>query len=195
MKVLRFAALAAALGQAALAGPVLQLFPKNGAEVPGNILTGKNETVGWGFSLTNDTLWMVPTAVQLLGDPFPVGTGSSFHDLLGPWFMFNGTAVGPGENLTQSWSPGATGFAEFDFPDSPFSMISAPLQLELDYDVFDADPSLGGNWVSSTSLTVDAQFQVPNPPTPPAPPSVPEPGTAALLLPVAAAFVFLRKRR
>ncbi len=198
-RVIRLAAIAAAMGSAAWAGPVLTLYPNNGAPVAGNVLSGNNQTVGWGMLLTWDgsyqsdtTDWIVPTAVQLLTDPSPVGTAADFTDLLGPWFFNYGpSGIAPGGSLNLTWSQGTTGFAEFAFPASSFPLTSPTLTIEMDYDVYDNDPAGGGNWLASAALDTTAQFQV-TAPSPFVP--TPEPGTWGLAAVGAAVLLAARRR-
>ena len=83
----------------AMAAPVLQLNPLGGvvSGLPG-------ATVGWGFTLTNDVGFLIPTFVNFCegassSAPCPATRGT-FTDFLA---QFQSVAVGPGATLTESF--------------------------------------------------------------------------------------------
>ena len=151
----------------------LDLNPLNG-QVAGQADT----TVGWGFTINGDlTDWLVVTAVQLGGDPFPVGTAANFTDLLSVWVGNNSYAIAPGASLTQGYA-GGLGLAEFAIPGSNNpGDTSGVIMLKLEYDLYDADPFVDGaaNYVGSHEASAAAQIDVI------AASTAPEPGSWVLM--------------
>lgn len=171
---MRFAlsALAVSLMMApAWSAPMLTLDPPDGAisGVPGS-------TIGWGFSLSSDaTNWTLITAVQM-----NVGAVGVFEDYLSAWVSNNSFALAPGAlPLIQAFSAGvpgvtATGLASVILnANAPLGAITGA--MDISYELYDADPFQGGNFVSAGNFTPAFQITV----SPVA--DIPEPATAMLV--------------
>lgn len=156
----------------------LSLDPPSGA------LNGApGETVGWGFTLTNDSnYYLVVTGADFLHQSPTLG---SFTDLVGPQYL----VLEPDNTLTQAFDASMQqGIGQFVLNlDAPVnSLISG--QISLSYDLFSTDPTLD-NFDSirdtiSTGNTVAAPASV----------AVPEPATALLMVAGVPVFTALRRR-
>lgn len=170
------------LGIPAFAAPVLTLDP-------GTPLGGApGTTVGWGFTLTNTTNYIVVTQVSFLTNPAP----NTFTDLLGPQFLVVG---GANTSVTQAYDPiNSLGLGSFFIaPGTPTGLI--PGQLGYAYDEYSTDPNdpnfdPNTSYVTSDIGFVNATVNVQN-----RTPEVPEPSTWALALTGLAAAVALQRRR
>jgi hypothetical protein len=128
-----------ALGLAApaRAAPILTVTPNDGA------LYGKpGETVGWGFTLTNDDDYLVVTGVEFLPASLPIGT---FVDYLSLKFIVVGPAP-ESETIFQVFDPDpdpehTTGLGAFEI--DPFATIGsiAAGSLTLTYDLYPVSPN------------------------------------------------------
>jgi hypothetical protein len=142
MKKLIWIAALLALSQTGWATSTFNLIPVNG------FLTGQpGETIGWGFTLTNDTDYLVVTGsvfTQLTG----VGIGS-YTDIISTEFF----PVGPATTIT--WSQNfdnslPTGTGSFTInPAVPFETITG--RIDLTYDLY-SDPG-ATVFVSSGAFT------------------------------------------
>ena len=107
-------------------------------------LTGlPGSTVGWGFSLVNDTPgYLVITSVQSTFANAPVGlsaTNPAVEDYLSNWMVNNAFALAPGATLTQAFSQTlGEGLAAFAIAPGASGMEAGTLIAT--YLLFDADP-------------------------------------------------------
>ncbi|MBL8228550.1 MAG: PEP-CTERM sorting domain-containing protein [Bryobacterales bacterium] len=170
----------------AWSAPVLTLDPADGA-----ISGTPGSTIGWGFSLASDaTNWTLITAVQM-----NVGAVGVFEDYLSAWVSNNSFALAPGAlPLIQAFSAGvpgvtATGLASVILnANAPLGPITGA--MDISYELYDADPFQGGNFVSAGNFTPAFQITV----SPAA--DIPEPGTAALVCGgLVAAWIQSRRHR
>jgi hypothetical protein len=134
----------------------------------GGALTGiPSATVGWGFTVFNDSTsdWLVISSSRFLTLP---GWGS-YADLVGP----QGIVLQPEAILTQTFSA-ATGSGAGSFAINPAAGLGWTVSgnLELLYDIYDSDPDAddsvqtGASTVrSAASVTVAESAAVPLPPT------------------------------
>jgi len=187
MHTLRIAGLLLSLTAALWSAPVLTLDPADGA-----ISGTQGSVIGWGFSLTPDpTFWTVITAVQM--DVSAIGT---FEDYLSVWFSVNSLALAPGgPAFVQSFvagTPGtATGVAAVTLnTNAPLGLLAGV--MDISYDLYDADPFLGGNlqqtgqsFTPSFGITVNQDAGQP----------APEPATLGLALAAIAAMLVVNRRR
>lgn len=122
-----FAALFAAIAQGS---PVLMLTPTDVEGAPGS-------TVGWGFTLSNDTSdFLLVTGAAFTPNPAPLGT---FQDFIS---AVNLTLVGPDSALSQQFDPVAqTGVGAFQIASFvPFGTLIKG-DLLIDYTLFSGDPT------------------------------------------------------
>lgn len=182
MSLARCTLLATLVAGGAFSAPILTLDPS-----PGNISGLAGSTIGWGFTLSPDAVnWTLITAVQM-----NVTSIGFFQDYLSAWVSANAFALGPGAApLVQSFIPGvpgadARGVAGVTInPNAPLGPITG--FIDISYELYDADPFLGGNLVSvGNSFTPAFQITVSD---------IPEPGTASLLAAAALALLCVRRR-
>ena len=173
----------------------LSLDPINGA------LSGApGDTVGWGFTLTNDTDYLVVTGsdfcVGIIASPCSNALGT-YSDFIGPSFV----VVGPSPEsspVIQSFDPSTmTGLGSFLISSSALSGQSLSGEIVVTYDLYSVDPNdpafdpIVDTISSGNQITADASVTVAGTA------AVPEP-SAVLLLCVglfAAVPVFSRSRR
>jgi hypothetical protein len=163
------------------AAPVFQLNPLGGvvAGFPG-------ATVGWGFTLTNTSNWLVVTGASFVPSS-PLGT---FEDFISTGMSL--VVVGPAPEsttVTQAFNSGMrTGAGAFHInKTAPFTPIAG--NIVLNYSLFSQDPNNPNfnpdtsTLVADATLTQPAQVNI-----------VPEPGSLFLIA-SALPFVFARWRR
>lgn len=170
------------LGIPAFAAPVLTLDPAT------PLVGAPGTTVGWGFTLTNTTNYIVVYQVSFLTNPAP----NTFADLLGPQFLVLG---GANTSVTQAYDPiNSLGLGTYSIaPATPTGLITG--QLGYSYDEYSSDPNdpnfdPDASFLASNTLFVNATVNVQN-----RTPEVPEPSTWALALTGLAAAVALQRRR
>jgi hypothetical protein len=176
-----------AASTAAFASPILTLDPANGQRsgAPGT-------TVGWGFTIENDTsFYLVVTSVVPTG--FDPATGS-FNDYVA---SVNFTAVAPNSNYSEAFNSSIpTGFGEFLILNTATIGAITGADFEVLYDLLVNDPNgplgsdggdLYGNFFNNTSGQVTV--------TDASTAAVPEPATLSLLLAAAPALLLLRRKR
>ena len=106
----------------------------------GNISGAPGATIGWGYSITNDsaTDWLLAT--NLDADSFAYGT---------PTLLFDFPEVAPGATVTESFDPiGGTGLYEdvLNASAPPGSVDSGNFVLSAQW--YEGDPFNGGNFIS-----------------------------------------------
>ena len=170
------AALAMLSGSPADASITFTLAPADGA-----IHGRPGETVGWGFSLYNDTVnYLVVTSAEFQ----PVSTLGTFSDFLGPQFL----EIAPSATAVQAFDLARElGVGSFAIDQDP-SVWPVLGRIQLTYDLYSrstADPAFDPDTDPvSTSNSVSADASA----------SVPEPATLMLLCIGAIALPRLRRR-
>ena len=162
---------------AAQAAPVLTLTPS------GNVVGLPGNTVGWGFSITNDSGYIEITSAQFCLDPLALPACSlptigTFNDFIS---AFGSVVVGPpGGTLPETVSQAFDavlfrGVGSFDIAPGATMFTSNFGQIVLTYNVFDADPNspaganeifTGQTMTASAFVNVDRDLvstQVPEP--------------------------------
>ena len=134
MKRALFAVLSAGLFATCVhAAPIFQLTPSSGivSGVPGS-------TVGWGFTLTNTSNFLVVTGASFT----PASLYGTFQDYIS---AFNFVVVGPApesSTVTQSFSSvNHSGVGSFIINSTAPTGISIAGSLVLEYSVFSVDPN------------------------------------------------------
>jgi len=155
----------------------LTLIPTSG------IISGRpGQTVGWGFTLTNDTDYLLVTAADFCSDVncFNHPPDGTFTDFIA---QFNFIVVGPppeSSSVSQAFNTTAmTGVGSFTIsPSASVGEMIAGL-IVLTYDLYSVSPNASNfdpsvDTISTGNLiSTDAQVKVS---------TVPEPGTLLLLL-------------
>jgi len=187
MNKLLLSLIVAAASSAALANPILTLDPANGQ------LTGSpGSTVGWGFTIQNDTsFYLLVTSVTATG--FDPATGA-FSDYIS---SVNFTAVSPNSSYPESFNASIpTGFGEFAILNTATIGAITGADFEVLYDLLVNDPNglLGsdpGDLYGNTFNATAGQVTVTEASTA----DIPEPATLSLILTVAPALLLLRRKR
>lgn len=149
----------------------LQLSPFGGAI---NGLPG--DTVGWGFTLTNDSPnWLTVTSSALTFETNPLlGVYSDLIGLQGgpvPFF-----ALTPFSNWSQTFDGISEGAGAYAISAGATLFAQNTGDLLVNFDFFDNDPLTVGVQIASASVAADFTVNV----SPPA--TVPEPSTLGLML-------------
>jgi hypothetical protein len=173
MRILSFV-LAACTILPASASPVFSVSP-----APPDLFGMPGDTVGWGFTITNDTNFLEITSAQFCLNPvsFPACTPADIGTFTDFISQFNDIVLGPGNSATQDFDPilfkGVGSFA-ID-PGAPLQTTDFG-QLVLTYDVYTADPNEpdSGAILLFSDLTLSQNASVTA--------GVPEPGTFTLAL-------------
>lgn len=100
-------------------------------------------TVGWGYTITNDSTadWLVPT--NLGADSFSNGT---------PMLLFDFPVVSPSQTVTQSFdSVSLIGLYEFTWDSGASTGDANDGSFVLNAQWWDADPSGGGNYIADAT--------------------------------------------
>jgi len=152
--------------------------------VGGALFGTPGATVGWGFTLTNDTGYLVITGTDF---SLPLGT---FSDLIGPFSSHQSIVLGPGDTFSQAFSAASqTGLGEFAIDPSTFCGQVATGSITLTYDLYSVSPNDSAfdpdqDLISvGNILTADASVSV-----------VPEPGSLLLMASAMPALVAWRRR-
>ncbi len=183
-RLLSLTALAVALTGAMAAGPVLTLNPSNGvvSGTPGS-------TVGWGFTLSNDSGFLVPSQVVFCEGAFNSGCAPTFGTFTDFAAQFQLNVVGPTvtevfNNATQQ------GIGSFAIHANAPTGVTDVGTIFLVYDTFscditdaNCDPTQTG---FSQLLSAPTSVNVVG--------AVPEPGSAGLIL-LELALLMARLRR
>ncbi len=160
---------------------VLDLSPANGGV---NGYAGA--TVGWGYTVTNDSSdWVVLTA----SDFSPLPSWGSYED----FFLTNLTkyvqlapAGNSGDSWTESFNAQAqTGVGSFYIDNQANIGATATGNITVSYDRYDGDPSNGGNQIGAYTVPVAASVTVD---------AVPEPSTFLLLGGGLVGFFWVRRK-
>jgi hypothetical protein len=147
----------------------------------GNIFGAPGSTIGWGYSVTNEstTSWLLAT--KLGADSFEYGT---------PTPLFDFPEVAPGATVTESFDPiGLTGLYQdvLNAGTPKASMDSGNFVLSAQW--FNGDPFNGGTFIANaidTSAAYSASVTSTN--------TVPEPGSAFLVT-VGVLAIFVARTR
>jgi hypothetical protein len=180
-KLLFFTLLAAVFCATATAAPIFELIPADGAVagLPGDV-------VGWGFTLTNDTDYVVVTSSDFVPGS-PLGT---YTDFIGPNFI----VVGPPPESTvvsQVFDPVAlTGVGSFAISPSAMFGDTAVGEIQLTYDLFSRSPNDPNFNPATDTISVGNLLSQPASVA-----VVPEPASWLLVGIAGAALAVLRKRR
>jgi hypothetical protein len=132
---LRVSALATCIlfGSRASAATTLTLIPASGT-----VMGTAGSTVGWGFSINNNTSFLVVTSADFV----PASTLGSFSDFIA---QFNVITVGPSPELTtvsQTFdSTLQTGIGSFAISNAAPPGASATGQIVLTYDLYSVSPN------------------------------------------------------
>lgn len=154
------------------------VLPSSGA-----ISGAPGSTIGWGYSITNQsaTNWLVMTGVS--ADVFSFGVPNAF--------VFDFPILAPLTTVTLVYDP-VNGLGLFEFtwdPNAPIGFTNTGL-FTVSGEFWDADPFLGGNFVS---LGVDQSAAYSATVTQPAGTPVPEPSTLLLMVSGIAGLVWRRR--
>ena len=135
----------------------------------GNIAGSPGSTVGWGYSLTNQSAsdWLVTT--NLTADSFLHGT---------PALLFDFPNLGPGQTVTELFNANAgVGLYKFTWnADAPVDFVNSGLFV-LSAQWWDGDPANGGSYLA-TAPDTNVSYSVTASSTRP----VPEPSTIAFVI-------------
>ena len=140
----------------------------------GSISGAPGSTIGWGFTLTNSsTSWISVTSSALTFETNPLlGSYVDFIGLQGgPAPSF---AVAPSSFWTETFDNVSQGIGSYTIPNSAELSAEDSGSILVSFDLFNSDPSDGGNQTGSSS--VSAPFTVDVAPIAP----VPEPSSLAL---------------
>jgi hypothetical protein len=177
-RLLSAAAAALFLSAAALASPSLQL------EAPAGQLYGApGQTVGWGFTLRNDSSnFLLVTGSGF--NPGPLSAFGFYTDLLAASFV----VIAPGDELSEHFDAHlGTGLGAFTFASNAKGRLAG--SLELDYALFSVDPNGPGFDPDQHTVTFDGRLSAQAAVT-----AVPEPATLALVGLAGLAGVSVRRR-
>jgi hypothetical protein len=144
----------------------LNLSPANGA-----IHGYPGDTVGWGYTATNDspTDWVVLTASDF-SPPYGWGT---YQDFIQYYFVLLAPAGNPGDSWTESFNVlTQTGVGSFLIDSLANPGDTATGNISISFDRYDGDPTIGGNYLGTGTVQAPASVTVD---------AVPEPSTFFLL--------------
>lgn len=134
----------------------------------GNISGAPGDTIGWGYSITNDstTDWLLAT--NLNADSFAYGT---------PTLLFDFPEVAPGATVTELFDPiGMTGLYEDVLNASAPNGAVDSGEFDLSAQWYNGDPFNGGTYIAD-AVDTDASYSA----TVTSANAVPEPSTFALM--------------
>jgi PEP-CTERM motif len=180
-RILQVLLLSLVVASVCTATATLTLNPVNGA-----VTGAPGQSVGWGFTISDDTFWLVVTGTDFCSsfntsphdvfpctNPVPGGTYTDFTQ-----FNFVVSAPNSPDTSQQNFSynppcanPGdCTGTGAFTIDSStPFGTYSGVIVV--DYDLYSGDPSGGGTLIQQDNfITANASVTV-----------APEPGTWLLM--------------
>lgn len=158
----------------------------------GNLAGDPGQTVGWGFTIVDDTFWLTVagtgfcTTFNTSTDSLPCQPANLVpHGTYTDFTQFNFIDVAPGvpDTSQQTFDPIAqVGAGSFQIDaNAPLGLLSGVVVI--DVLLFDGDPLTGGNFSSEEFITAPATVDV-----------VPEPNTAALALLGSCAVLLLRRK-
>jgi hypothetical protein len=154
----------------------------------GVIAGAPGETIGWGFTLTNDTDdWITVTSSDLENETDPdLGVYTDFISAQGGNAGLYGGALAPYTTWTEAFDGVSQGAGSYTIDPSALYPATDDGLLSVYFDIYDGDPGNGGNYLSSS--LVQAGFEVE---------TVPEPGPVGLLLGGLSAlgWLYLTRRR
>jgi hypothetical protein len=145
---------------------MLSLSPVNG-DVHGYPGT----TVGWGYTVTNDspTDWIVLSASDFTPPPPSWGT---YTDFIQNYFVLLAPAGSPGDTWTEFNAQSQTGTGSFLIDPQANPGDTATGNIIISFDRYDGDPTNGGNYIDAATVFASASVTVD---------PVPEPSTFFLL--------------
>jgi hypothetical protein len=186
-RLLSIAALAAALTGALAAAPLLTLNPTTGA-----ISGAPGSTVGWGFTLSNDSGYLVPSLVVFCEGAFSASCTPTFGTFTDFAAQFQFNVVGP--TVTQAFNNSTQqGIGSFAINSNAPVGVTDTGKLYLVYDTFSCD--ITDNNCNPTQTAFSQLLSAPASVTVVAAgASVPEPGSAGLVL-VGAALLIVGWRK
>lgn len=161
------------------------------APASGTISGSPGQTVGWGFTITSDpTNWLLITSVQGNG-----GTVGTFEDVLSNFVGINSYALAPNAAAwTESSTPGlglaagSIGRIAINAGAAVGSFVTGTMVVT--YDLYDGDPFVSGNFVSSGSFDAAYRLDV----VAPTNTAIPEPGSVVMVT-AGLALVAVQARR
>jgi len=147
----------------------------------GNVTGPAGSTVGWGYSITNDSVadWLLTT--NLNSDSFADGTATSLFDF---------PEVAPGATVTEAFDPiNGIGLYELAWdPSAPTGFVNSG-NFVLSAQWYDGDPFNGGSFIADAPDT-NAAYSATVSSSGPAP--VPEPSSIFLFATAIALFGVIR---
>jgi hypothetical protein len=180
-RLLSLTALAVGLTGVMAAGPILTLSPSNG------VLSGTpGSTVGWGFTLSNDSGFLVPSQVVFCEGAFNAACAPTFGTFTDFAAQFQINVVGP--TVTQTFDNATQqGIGSFKINTNAPAGVTDTGTIFLVYDTFSCDITDNNcdpvQTAFSQLLSAPASVNV-------AGAAVPEPGSAGLIF-VGGAMVML----
>jgi hypothetical protein len=111
----------------------------------GNVSGPPGSLVGWGYSLTNDSVADCFVSTNLNSDSFTNGT---------PTELFDFPDLGPGVNVTEPFDP-VNGIGVFELqwdPSAPVGTVNSG-NFVLSGEWWDGDPFNGGNFITDATDT------------------------------------------
>jgi hypothetical protein len=140
----------------AIAALLLSVIPATAADIydfgvlpaGGAITGGPGSTIGWGYSIQNEStsLWLVTTGLDM--SVFQHGT---------PNLLLDFPAIAPGGSVTVPFDDvGGTGLAEITWDSSAPAGYEASGNFHLSAEWWNGDPLVNGNFLSTAPVGVQA---------------------------------------
>jgi hypothetical protein len=159
-------------GISASADPTLILTPS------GTVSGNPGDTVGWGYSIDNDTVYSLIVTESDFCEPGQDPLFTTCSPTLGTYTDFiasNGTLISPGTTGSQAFDPSGTGVGEYVIDPSATPGQSDIGSIVVEYQLFDDNfDQIGGTMELSASAEVDVTGTGTSP--------VPEPATQGLVV-------------
>jgi len=138
----------------------------------GFIAGNPGQTIGWGYTLKNESAseWLVPLSLD--SEPFISAT---------PTLLFDFPILAPGAAVTRPFDLlGSSGLLEISIDPGLTSPVLNAGAFTLNAQWWNGDPLAGGNFLSEASETSRQYFALTS--VEPGPASAPEPSTSAFVL-------------